>query len=220
MRIFLLCSFLLASIVVDSQVIEIKEPQIEIIEVLEIDSIDLMLLRLVIIEDHELENRSGETAEIFIKDSIFYKSIDSTIFTGKLKIYKSQEYAIECDIYYNTKGYIKGDVILGRKEGIWTEFYDNGYDKEIPHIPVKKMNYSKGLLNGEYCVLNLIGDTLFTSYFENGTGLFSDFYYDTGQLKEKGKLVNGKKEGRWTLYDEKGGIIKSILYKNNNSIIH
>ncbi len=53
-----------------------------------------------------------------------------------------------------------------------------------------------------------------TSHFENGTGLYLDYYNETGVLKEKGYLKYGKKDGRWLFYDTLGNIIKVEIYQN------
>ncbi len=57
-----------------------------------------------------------------------------------------------------------------------------------------------------------------TSSFENGTGLYLDYYNDTGILKEKGWLKHGQREGRWCLYDTEGKLIKVDIYRHGNCI--
>ncbi|GAF05917.1 toxin-antitoxin system YwqK family antitoxin [Saccharicrinis fermentans] len=113
-------------------------------------------------------------------------------------------------------GRLEGNVIKGKKEGLWIEH--RSFESEIALIHIKNMNYINGLLDGKYCVFNNQGDTLGISLFKQGTGNYVDFYSTSGVLKEKGQLVNGKKEGRWYFYDEEGELIKSSIYKNDYCI--
>src|SRR6478736_2941582 len=37
-------------------------------------------------------------------------------------------------------------------------------------------------------------------------------FYTNGQLKEKGILRNGRRDGKWTYYSENGSLLREILY--------
>ena len=50
--------------------------------------------------------------------------------------------------------------------------------------------------------------------FENGTGFYYDYYYDSGVLKETGYYRNGKKQNDWVIYDKIGKAIKRERYYN------
>ncbi len=59
-----------------------------------------------------------------------------------------------------------------------------------------------------------------TCFFKNGTGLYLDYYYDSGTIKERGKLQNGIKQFHWYIYDKKGEIVNVETYYNGKSIIY
>jgi len=40
----------------------------------------------------------------------------------------------------------------------------------------------------------------------------SENYHPDGHLKEKGNIINGKKEGDWDVFDENGKYIKTVFY--------
>lgn len=52
-------------------------------------------------------------------------------------------------------------------------------------------------------------------YYENGKKrVYSEFYPD-GQVSLTGKLdANEQRDGKWKYYDEKGGLTKTVKYKN------
>ena len=208
MRLFLLSAwFLLIATNSNSQIIEdaIIDPILE----------PLITPVRMYVDDYSLECEYTKK-RLFINDACLYQYIDSSLFSGDLYIRLINDYFSDTGYGY-TIGTLEGGVKNGKKEGRWIET-----SWEIPNIsgfiPIKNMNYANGLLNGDYCVFNAQGDTLAISSFKQGTGLIIDFYYDTGALKEKGKLINGKKEGRWVLYDEEGDVIKSSIYKNDYCI--
>ncbi len=125
-------------------------------------------------------------------------------------------------------GWINGKIINGKKEGLWIKEI---YTHKRKSVLVQEMNYTEGLLNGDYCVYNLKGEILTTYYdtyyrkdmkgkikFTEGTGMYMDFFYDTGSLKETGQYEKGKKQGIWRLYDREGNIIISNYYHQGHTV--
>jgi len=54
-------------------------------------------------------------------------------------------------------------------------------------------------------------------YDDSGTKL-SEYYYINNELISGGKLVNGKREGEWTIYSDDMLVKKLITYKNGNPV--
>jgi antitoxin component YwqK of YwqJK toxin-antitoxin module len=40
-------------------------------------------------------------------------------------------------------------------------------------------------------------------------------FYDTGELKEKGAIINGLREGLWIFYDSEGYVVYEAVYHND-----
>lgn len=118
---------------------------------------------------------------------------------------------------------IGGEVIKGYKEGEWTESCFVLEKKR--YVLTKKMNYKNGQLHGDYFVFGAGSEVIPyqetpgnpvapTSSFENGTGMYVDFYiFPPYQLKVRGMLVNGRREGRWNVYDKDGEVIVSYIFR-------
>ena len=43
-------------------------------------------------------------------------------------------------------------------------------------------------------------------------------YYDNNEIKDKGVIKNGKKDGLWEYFDEKGNLTKSETWENGKLI--
>ncbi|QZT38543.1 hypothetical protein K5X82_06525 [Halosquirtibacter xylanolyticus] len=129
---------------------------------------------------------------------------------------------------YSMIGELEGNIIDGRREGVWTKtVYFN-----IHSYVVKRMSYKNGLLDGDYIVYNLRADILNWSYetvldesnlpvskkvvsrFHKGTGPYKDYYYDTGRLKISGSLFRGKRDGIWSYYAKDGELLFRERYSN------
>ena len=53
-----------------------------------------------------------------------------------------------------------------------------------------------------------------STYLNNELNGEKKEYYLSKNIKTKGIYKNGKKEGKWYLYDEKGAILEIAKYKN------
>ncbi len=106
----------------------------------------------------------------------------------------------------STNIYIQGEFLQGYKNGFWKTSYKNKL--------VKTENWNNGLILGRYRVYNTKGELLYkTTFGSQGNGMYRDYYYQTGVLKQEGCYKNGKKEGKWCEYDEQGNIKKTTCYK-------
>lgn len=184
-----------------------------------VDTIKLKIYIVIIIDDYKfIDMSSGK--KIIINDLGQYQYKDSVLADGDyhISLYKN----FDSDIGPTPYGNLEGNIIDGRKEGLWTKQI---YCKDTT-VVVKIMNYSNGLLDGNYIIFNTEGDTLHYkiphpfddnkkyNVFKQGTGVYYDYYYDIGILKEKGFLLKGKKDGDWIIYDRQGNEIKRDIYRN------
>ena len=88
------------------------------------------------------------------------------------------------------------------------------YGKRCTKKTVKIENWNNGLLVGKYKVYNTSNKLIYSTDFgKNGNGKFKDYYYKLGVLKEEGDYQDGKKQGEWCFYDEKGKLLKSLNYE-------
>ncbi|ADV49967.1 hypothetical protein Celal_2682 [Cellulophaga algicola DSM 14237] len=103
-------------------------------------------------------------------------------------------------------GYIStGTFLNNRKNGIWKTTYN---DKLL-----KQECWQHGLIIDKYRVYNTKNEILYsTSFGTSGNGIFKDYYYEIGKLKEEGRYKNGKKEGEWCTYLQDGTLDKQINY--------
>ncbi len=164
---------------------------------------------------------TGKEITLTEDNSYIYK--DSSFADGQYTIWltKNEGDTDDPGIY----GKLKGSVINGKKVGEWHKYL---YAKDTI-ILVKTSNYSNGLLDGKYSVLDYNGDTLYYwtiikghpfmdgvkyGVFENGTGHYYDYYYDIGVLSVKGFMKNGKRHGYWYYYDRQGNKIREEHYNN------
>lgn len=93
------------------------------------------------------------------------------------------------DWKYKSGNYIEeGKYIIGLRDGIWKSYYPDGRLKF-------KGNYVQGNADGTHT-----------------------YYYEDGKIKEERYYQSGIREKTWKKYDEKGVLLLSIAYKNDNEI--
>ena len=109
------------------------------------------------------------------------------------------------------KGIIKNSLFVGE----W--LYLNNND-----VILKKENFStEGMLNGDFIIYNLKKEIIYKTIFNNGTGYFKDYCFNTSEIKEEGNMTDGKKEGEWKVYflDSTTPKFKIENYKNGELVI-
>lgn len=130
---------------------------------------------------------------------ISFKDVNFSILHGQSEYYKavgnnSSELTGNIDTTYHKpdESYLqtKGNYILGKKNGIWTEYTKNGNVKKIE-------TYVDNVLNGKYID-----------------------YDNNGDIIVSGECINGLREGRWAVFGgsqddiyEHGRVIKIIKNK-------
>lgn len=177
---------------------------------------------VLIVKDFDLKDKLVWQT-LYINDSSQFQFEEAVLYTGHLSIWLQSSLTLNEEGRWQC-GVISGIVKNGRKEGEWV--LKNSGGGEGDWVVTKRMNYKNGLLHGDFFVYTAEGDIIpyqqssegeraATSSFENGTGWYVDFYiFPPYQLKVRGRLVNGQKEGRWNVYDKNGDIIVSYIYQN------
>jgi antitoxin component YwqK of YwqJK toxin-antitoxin module len=124
-----------------------------------------------------------------------------------------------------------------KPHGLWTVYHPDG------KTPQTKETYLDGKLNGirytyyptgkvkkeEPIKFNLLAGSVKT-YFEQGTlestgeyrsnrrhGLFTT-YFSNGQIREQGQYLGDKKQGPWKEFDEKGNLMRTLIFKAGNLV--
>ena len=107
---------------------------------------------------------------------------------------------------------------LGKRTGVWRDLYDDGKLQ-------CEGNWSVGLKNGVFKFYTRKGDLEKLERYENDVLIKDDAsttildirkeYHSNGKLKELGTYREGKKQGNFRLYDEKGTESGGLLYDND-----
>ena len=102
----------------------------------------------------------------------------------------------------------------GIKNGIWTEYYDNGqlnikqeFSNKVRLESLLGMHYFGNIL-GDYLCYYKNGQLMFKLAFNNGKmvdGLFNE-YYENGNTKQYGELKEGLRDGEWIELYENGDL--------------
>ena len=102
--------------------------------------------------------------------------------------------------YSNNNLRSNGDVIDGKKDGSWHEWYENGTIKS-------KENYKYGMAMGIWELWYENDQIKLKASFKNGkaNGARTE-WYENGQKKEEGNFINGEQQGRWTYYNKDGSL--------------
>jgi len=114
-----------------------------------------------------------------------------------------------------------------KKDGLWQEWNNKG---EITSIIIYKSGSISSKTTHDYyshtdsllyeskyynSSKNLIEHRTYTS--QNNNIYRTINYYYNGKKKSSGKILNGKKDGKWKFYNEKGSFIESIYFKEKTS---
>ncbi len=201
------------------------------------------LIKLHILDNTLIDVNSNTQIGVNANGSFVYD--DSTPVNSITYIYltKSKE---ESSVY----GWICGKIINGKKEGEWIKriytqkgktvivqkmnykdglidgdyfaYHINGKVLHIKYSGDKDLSLryiSNGKIIDENEYLKSIENNP-TQTFTNGTGLYLDYYYDTGNLKVRGELKNGVKIGQWYVFDPEGKTLRIDTYHDGISILN
>jgi len=105
-----------------------------------------------------------------------------------------------------------GHFVKGRKEGEWVKEF--GAAGEALNYTA---TYRNGLLDGPLIVYNADKSIHYRTVFQKGTGLWKAFY-PSGRPKIEGAYQQGKAEGTWRTYDQKGQIVKEDFYRDGEVV--
>jgi antitoxin component YwqK of YwqJK toxin-antitoxin module len=122
------------------------------------------------------------------------------------------------EVFYNSGKYeYIGNIVNGKKDGVWTWWYENGNKKD-------QCKYVDGFYvdsvfhwfeNGQLKQIEIVaGRTVRTDGCCNCNGTIIR-YYENGKPKEKFTSINDKIQGVYTTYDEDGGW-KIRTYKDDS----
>lgn len=92
------------------------------------------------------------------------------------------------DKYSNGIVKMKGEIVKGKKDGIWTAYFPSG-------VKQSESKYTNGVLDGK-----------------------SAIFYENGNLRMAGYYDDGKRDGVWRLYKEDGSFDKQINYKDGKKL--
>jgi len=145
---------------------------------------------------------------------LYYKKSSRQLFTGEIS------------------GSWNGKFKEGKKEGLFTIYYENGmlHSKEyfkngerngsIEHYNsngklLRRGSFKNGVLHGFWEDFDGNGTLLNVGNYDNGKndGFWKRFYRN-GQLQEKGVYINDKKDGVWEHYYSDGTPMKNVTWKN------
>ena len=138
-----------------------------------------------------------------IKIDRVYEKIGNKKLTGLVSVYE----------LYNYKKRFLGNLVDGKKQGTWKEFYTNR------RILVE--NYNNGKLDGSVILFYKNGQKEWRYNYTNGVMNGSYFkWYSNGEKATHGYFENGKPAGIWAWWDKNGTITKKENYlQKTNGII-
>lgn len=103
--------------------------------------------------------------------------------TEKYNPAKGMSEGMNITYYPNGQLKMKGEVLQGKRHGIWTTWYENG-------MKWSENEYNLGALDGK-----------------------TVSYYKNGQVHYIGYYRGDKKNGKWTFFDEQGTMTKEEEFK-------
>lgn len=127
---------------------------------------------------------------------------------------------------------------LGRRQGVWKSYNYYGYViSEISYKDNKfngpvviyyattgktreKSNYFDGKRDGEYTSYFFSGQTNAEGEYDYGkkVGTWTYYYNTSGETRMTGSYVMGKRDGDWKYYNSKGMLLKTVRFKNGETI--
>ena len=96
--------------------------------------------------------------------------------------------------------------------------YEVFYYQKDKRLTLKKISYKKGTINGVYITKDTNDNLLYKTQFTDGSGYWKDFYYESGNIKEEGKVENNCKLGEWKYYNKNGTIDSLKIYSIKDSV--
>ena len=109
---------------------------------------------------------------------------------------------------YESKGKLKN----GKKDGKWTNWYENGQKKS-------EENYKDGKGDGKQYEWFKNGQIRHEDNYKDGKrdGKWT-WWYENGQKYFEINWKDGKKDGKWTTWNKNGQITSEVIYKDGECI--
>ena len=141
-------------------------------------------------------------SKVLIRDGIRYHQDTNEPITGT-------------DVSYYDSGQLrqKGNLIAGKKEGLWEVFYENGQLKW-------RENYKDGKKEGLWELFRGNGPLLFRGNYKNGRkdGLAENYTLNNRMnrmfLTQRENYKDGKLDGIREVFSKNGQLTKSEMYKD------
>ncbi len=104
---------------------------------------------------------------------------------------------------------MKGNMVNGKKEGLWQYFNKEG-------VLAREVTYKLNKPHGEEKYYNSKTKTVMLLYTYYGGILEGEYYikYSNGQLWEQGKYKNGVQEGEWKMWNREGKLIRRRIFNS------
>jgi antitoxin component YwqK of YwqJK toxin-antitoxin module len=123
----------------------------------------------------------------------------------------------------NDFGYKRGYFKNGVQNGKWTSnryyYLDSLGHKILKSYIFREEFFKNGLRDSIYKIYNKEGNVIYSTYFENGTGLEKDFH-ENGKLYYEIATQNGYFTDTIKLYDNRGKQVENLLYKKDSLAYH
>tara|TARA_Y100000590_G_C15684969_1_gene1001233 strand:- start:1458 stop:1799 length:342 start_codon:yes stop_codon:yes gene_type:complete len=107
---------------------------------------------------------------------------------------------IQTKYFSNGKKISEGYLIDGKKNYVWTYWYENGNKKMEGHW-------------------KLIYFLFWFPIWQRRHGI-TTMWHPNGQKKEEGNYINGKMDGLWIMWDQSGNVIRKEIFKNGKVVIN
>ena len=157
---------------------------------------NLVLFALVLFTS-ALIAQTVDCSKLIEIEKTYYLNDSKTPFTGKCVQWLDKTHKSFESEYKNGK--------LHGKEITWNR---NG-------IIVSESNYKEGKYNG--FVNHYKEDGIIKSkekYVEDYKNGISTYYHPNGKKESEGNFINCNEDGKWYFWDEKGTLIKEVIYKD------
>jgi len=140
-------------------------------------------------------NQQKETAQIDIRDGLFFIHDQNKLFSGKI-------------VDTLAKKIIEYEVVDGKKNG---EFKISSLGGSVEMVGEIKDNLNEGQWRYYYQNGQLESTGNFENNLSEGKWIW---YFESGKIREIGYYKAGKKNGDWTIFDEKGNIKRKLFFKD------
>ena len=124
----------------------------------------------------------------------------------------TQEFDRTYVVMQRNNGTLAGTEPIAVKDGLWTEFHENGQKKKEEHFALGILQGAVRTWydNGQLEELKTMADK-----FENGT---YERYFESGKPNIKGQYINGEKTGEWQTWYENGELAYRETFESDKHI--